>query len=232
MKKLPLILSVVGIVLGAEEYTIQTISAHKEGSITPAFVKKVEKSTLPSTKMHEGNCTVMTVGHYKSSKEAHGDLKKGKAISPDAFVRMIKRPIPKSCDAGQDEVRSAVTVSEETNTTKTFPKKEGSAMDASKPKIDNGVMQSNASVSVPKAASSTNVPKAAASVSSVPVQPTEMKSSERQQEALTSPSCEKKTPETLRNERLAERKNDIHEAIEYYKNSPYYTFRPVIALVR
>src|SRR3989339_947036 len=100
MKKLALIMmfSVIGVVLSAEEFTIQTISAKKEASITPAFEKKVHKSALSSEKKKEGVCNIVTVGKYPSAKAAYHDLKKAKAISKDAFVRPINRTTPKACE--------------------------------------------------------------------------------------------------------------------------------------
>ena len=73
MKKLvlTLIYGIASMALGADEYTIQTISALKEESITPAFEKKVKKSALPSQKIKEGTCNIVTVGHVITSYSIH-----------------------------------------------------------------------------------------------------------------------------------------------------------------
>lgn len=89
--------SVASVVSGAEEFTIQTISAFKESSLTPAFKQKVHNIALPSATFKEGKCNIVTVGNYESSKAAHNSLAKGKKVAHDAFVRPKHRVIPELC---------------------------------------------------------------------------------------------------------------------------------------
>jgi len=206
MKKLALIMmfSVVGVVLSAEEFTIQTISAQKEASITPAFEKKVQKSALPSVKKKEGECNIVTVGKYHSTKEAHHDLKKAKAISKDAFVRTVERTTPKVCES-----KSATkTAMKDVNSSTVVPKKEEVVVVAAKHEEPKAVEAVHTAPAAPTAA-----PAVVAEVKAeVPckVQP-----------------CEKVSNNVYLYDRNLGRKSDIHEAIEFYKHSPYHSFRPV-----
>jgi hypothetical protein len=209
MKNLALIimLSVTSVVLSAEEYTIQTISAKKEASITPAFEKKVHKSALSSTKKKEGVCNVVTVGKYPSAASAHHDLKKAKAISKDAFVRPINRTTPKVCESAITEVNTKV--------------------------VETKVVDSHAQVaSIKKEESVTTAHEATKSptVSGTAVTNTTVASrvQEKAEPCKVQP-CEKVTNTVYIYDRNFGRKSDIHEAIEYYKNSPYHTFKPVVA---
>ncbi|MBD3799732.1 MAG: hypothetical protein IE883_07650, partial [Epsilonproteobacteria bacterium] len=109
MKNLAILImfGVSSVALSAEEYTIQTISAKKEVSITPAFEKKVQKSALPMRKKKEGECNIVTVGKYPTAKAASADLKKAREISKDAFVRTLERATPKVCE-GKSDIHDAI----------------------------------------------------------------------------------------------------------------------------
>lgn len=210
--------SVSGVVLSAEEFTIQTISAQKEASITPAFEKKVQKSTLPSTKKKEGECNIVTVGKYPSAKAAHQDLGKAKAISKDAFVRSVERTTPKVCE-------SRVTTSAKEHSV------EAKASVSSQPEVKAVVIHEIAPVKKEEAiaavheasvlAAATNHPTVAQSVS-MPL--TQVKSEPCKTQPCTNVSY-------LYDRNLAH-KSDIEAAIEYYKRSPYYSFKPTLVQQR
>lgn len=204
MKKLALIMmfSVTGVVLSAEEYTIQTISTLKESSITPAFEKKVEKSTLNSAKKKEGECNIVTVGSYKSIKEAHVDLKKAKAIAKDAFIRPLSRATPKVC-----EIHTAAA--------------KGSAVEHKEAVAvhDFAVKKEEAATAVTSPASST----AMEVHTSVAMMPVEAKA----EPCKVQPSQNSVSPVYVYDRNIA-RKSDLQEAIDYYKRSPYHTFKPVL----
>lgn len=211
MKKLALtiIISVAGVALSAEEYTIQTISTLKESSITPAFEKKVQKSALLVTKKKEGSCNVVTVGRYDNAKKARADLAKAKAVAKDAFVRPVTRSVPNACATSVAEKKGEKTAKANGVATVTVSGK----VDAVAEKPKNAV-----SAETPKEAVKTVVAPAfepsASKVASVPVEKAE--SSEGMN----------RTAVFIYDRNLA-RKSDIHEAIEYYKNSPYHTFKPI-----
>lgn len=209
MKNLALImmLSVTGVVLSAEEYTIQTISALKESSITPAFEKKVKKSALSSAQIKEGDCNIVTVGKYPTPKAAKTDIQKAKAISKDAFVRPLKRVIPAVCE---NKHAMSTMAMNDANSSVMVPKQE------------DAVITSKEKVAVVAQA----VSKAPAAV---PLEP--MVQTEAKREPCKAQPCENATTVYLYDRNLA-RKSDISEAIEYYKNSPYHTFRPSLALQR
>lgn len=216
MKNLALImmLSVTGVVLSAEEYTIQTISALKESSITPAFEKKVKKSALSSAQIKEGDCNIVTVGKYPTPKAAKADIQKAKAISKDAFVRPLNRVIPKVCESKPEMSNMAMN-------------DENSSVMA--PKQEDTVMTSQEKIAVVAQA----VSKEAVGVSEVPasVLSEPMAQTETKMEPCKAQPCENSTTVYLYDRNLA-RKSDISDAIEYYKNSPYHTFRPALALQR
>ncbi|MFA6629550.1 MAG: hypothetical protein WCS55_07250 [Sulfuricurvum sp.] len=202
MKTLALIMifSVVGVVLSAEEYTIQTISTLKESSITPAFEKKVEKSALPSTKKKEGQCNIVTVGKYDTLKKAQKDLRKAKAIAKDAFVRPSERTTPKVCmtsTAAADKKGDKVLMSD-----------------------TNATMMVSKNDTHPTAVTVTDANK-----KTVPV--TAVLSTEAKMQPCKSELKTESTPSVFIYDRNLARKSDIHEAIEYYENSPYYSFKPL-----
>lgn len=206
MKKLALIMmfSVTGVVLNAEEYTIQTISTLKESSITPAFEKKVEKTSLHATKKKEGECNIVTVGSYKSVKEAHVDLKKAKVIAKDAFVRPLVRTTPKVCET---HTAAAKVPSKE---------KKGEKAVSSVQAIT--ATKEEAIAAVHEAVTPSTVATADAHTGTImPSQTTK---------EIQTPN---NSPVFVYDRNLA-RKSDIQEAIEYYKRSPYYSFKPVLSL--
>lgn len=205
-----MIFSVVGVVLSAEEYTIQTISTLKESSITPAFEKKVEKSALPSTKKKEGQCNIVTVGKYDTLKKAQKDLRKAKVIAKDAFVRPSERTTPKVCmtSTAAVEKKGDKALMSDTNATMVVSKND------THPAV---VTVTDANKTVAPVAK-----EASPAVSVVAALPTEAKTLPCKSETKAD-----LTPSVFIYDRNLARKSDIHEAIEYYENSPYYSFKPL-----
>ncbi|MBN2870591.1 MAG: hypothetical protein JXK04_06520 [Campylobacterales bacterium] len=210
---LTMIMSVAGVALSAEEYTIQTISALKESSITPAFEKKVQKSALPVTKKKEGACNVVTVGRYDNPKKAHADLAKAKAVAKDAFVRPLNRTVPRVC---------APVVAEQ-KATKT-PLAHSAIISASAPAAAAKTKEAVKAAVAPEAAAITAEPSAKPSIAAVVEQKTPAVKTEETKEAV---SDQMSSAAIFIYDRNLARKSDIHDAIEYYKNSPYHTFKPV-----
>jgi len=210
MKKLALIMmfSVTGVVLSAEEYTIQTISTLKESSITPAFEKKVEKTALHVTKKKEGECNIVTVGNYKSVKEAHSDLKKAKAVAKDAFIRPIARATPKVCET---HASAAKEISKEQKGEKV----------TSAQAITASTEEAMAAVHEAVTPSVTVAATDAHTATVIPSQETKAEPSKVQTSS--------NNPVYVYDRNLA-RKSDIQEAIDYYKKSPYYSFKPILTL--
>jgi hypothetical protein len=217
MKNLALIMmfSVTSVMLSAEEFTIQTISAKKEASITPAFEKKVHQSTLSSEKKKEGSCNIVTVGKYPSAKAAQHDLKKAKMIAKDAFVRPLNRATPKGC-----ETQSAATDAKKA--TEAHPsEKISAAYVVTTPvvkKEEGSPVQSHEIATAPVANSMSTSQK----VNVTPV------TQEVKGEPCKVQPCQNVTNSVYVYDRNLARKSDIQEAIEYYKRSPYHTFKPVL----
>lgn len=205
--------SVAGVVLSAEEYTIQTISAQKASSITPAFEKKVQKSALPMSKTKEGDCNIVTVGKYPTAKAAKVDIKKAKAISKDAFVRTVERTTPKVCESKSTATQTAVS-----DSNATMMKKEEVVVAKE--------------VIVPVQKENVVVSKETPAVMTTPLVVKNITPTVPPLEAPKAVPCEVQPCEQISTnvyvyDKNLARKSDIHEAIEYYKHSPYHTFRPV-----
>jgi len=206
MKNLALmmIFGVVGVVLSAEEYTIQTISTLKESSITPAFEKKVEKTALPVAKKKEGECNIVTVGHYDTAKKARKDLAKAKKISQDAFVRTVERKTPKACAGTMADQKNEKIVVSDANVTTVVSKNESAVK-----------MMTDANKTI-----------AHTTASAAPTQTPAVLPVEAKAEPCKKETTEVSTAVFVYDRNLA-RKSDIHEAIEFYENSPYYSFKPI-----
>lgn len=223
MKKLALtiIISVAGVALSAEEYTIQTISALKEGSITPAFEKKVQTSALSVTKKKEGACNVVTVGHYDNPAKARADLAKARKIAKDAFVRPVARIVPKACASTVAEKKKEKGAKTDSNATVKTPVKAEIFAESSKDAVPS---------SGPAAAVSKEMPKEIAVASATVSVTAESKAEPKAAEppvAKGEPSEKANQTAVFIYDRNLVRKSDIHEAIEYYRNSPYHTFKPI-----
>lgn len=200
MKKLALLIvcSVASMALSAEEYTIQTISALKESSITPAFEKKIKKTGIPYIKKTEGDRHVVLLGSYKKTSDAKHDAKKARTmVTRDAFVRPMDRGV------------SVAAASENTPVVVVQVKPENA--------------KAQAAASGPEAA-----PVVMATASPAAVAAVAAAVEKKEESTANCPKISSSAGETVViYDRNAMRKSDISEAIEYYKNSPYYTFRPV-----
>jgi hypothetical protein len=204
--------SVTSVMLSAEEYTIQTISAKKEASITPAFEKKVHQSTLSSEKKKEGSCNIVTVGKYSSAKAAQHDLKKAKTIAKDAFIRPLNRATPKGCETHstatgtkkETEVHASEKISTVHVATAPITKKE----------VSSPAQSHEATI---ESVTTTQKANEASETSEVKGEPCKVQ------------PCQNVTNSVYVYDRNLARKSDIQEAIEYYKRSPYHTFKPVLA---
>lgn len=179
--------------LSAEEYTIQTISALKESSITPAFEQKIKKTGIPYIKKTEGDRHVVLLGKYKKTAETKHDVKKVRAVvTHDAFVRPMDRAAVAT--VGKPEVH--VEVASHTSETAT---------------VSHGA-ETTATVVAPA-----TPPIAVATTPAV----------EKKEECAPRIISAAPTEPVIIYDRNAMRKNDISEAIEFYKTSPYHSFRPV-----
>lgn len=241
MKKLALLIMISGIasaVVSGEEYTIQTISAKKEASITPVFEKKVEESALASTKKREGNCNIVTVGHYKSAQEAHHDLEKAKIIAKDAFVRPIERSTPKVC-VTTVHPKEEKRVSKHT---KTAVKHSKTAAKTATPHTQAVVQQGKGehveTASGTSAVHGSLIATAGSEHKEVNGSTANEHSSEAQPSSAVAAAtlaetpckvqpCTKTAASVYLYDRNLVRKSDIGDAIEFYKNSPYHSFRPM-----
>lgn len=201
---------VAGIALSAEEYTIQTISALKESSITPAFEQKVQKTALPSDRKKEGACNIVTVGHFSDRKEASKELKKAQNVAKDAFVRTVARPVPKVCE-------TLVAATEKKSPTDGNVTVAVSTAAKGEPKSQTAGKAANGKTEIIAAAAQAEVKAASSAVECLPA-------SMEKDGASTTHTLQ--TSVIIYDRNLA-RKSDIHEAIEFYKHSPYHSFRPV-----
>ncbi|HZF70788.1 hypothetical protein [Sulfuricurvum sp.] len=220
MKKLTLILlcGVASMALSADEYTIQTISALKESSITPAFEKKVQKTALPSAQKKEGQCNIVTVGEYPTAKKAHADLSKAKRVAKDAFIRPVNRNTPKVCEAKEGDHKVAMVEDNASvvSAKSVVPKKEETAV------VKKEEASAHPSVVQPMAKETVS-PSPSVAIAEIAAAE---KSGEKSEPCKAQP-CKNVSSTVYIYDRNIGRKSDISEAIEFYKNSPYYSFRPV-----
>ncbi|MDD5160640.1 MAG: hypothetical protein PHI47_11345 [Sulfuricurvum sp.] len=217
MKNLTLILlcGVASMALSADEYTIQTISALKESSITPAFEKKVHKSALPVTKKKEGECNIVTVGGYPSAKKAHTDLSKAKKIAKDAFIRPVNRNTPKACE-GKEGAKAAMVENNASIVSAKAAEAKKEVIVAKKEVSDHPTVVKPMTKEVVTPSPSVAIAEIAAAEKSVD-----------NAEPCKAQPCKNVSSAVYIYDRNIGRKSDISEAIEFYKNSPYYSFRPV-----
>lgn len=226
MKNLTLILlcGVASMALSADEYTIQTISALKESSITPAFEKKVHKSALSSTQKKEGECNIVTVGEYSSVKKARKDISKAKKIAKDAFVRPVNRNTPKICGGKEGDHKVAMLDSNASiiNTKAVEAKKEEIVPKKAEVVVKKEETSLHPSVIQPITKGSATPPPSVAIAEIAAAE----KSVDKAEPCKAQP-CKNVSSSVYIYDRNIGRKSDISEAIEFYKNSPYYSFRPV-----
>jgi len=186
--------------LSAQEYTIQAISALKESSITPAFEKKIEKTGIPYIKKEEGDRHVVLLGSYKKTADTRHDvIKVRKGVAHDAFVRPMER----------GEV-SRVT-----------------PQHSSGQKLNGSAQEKHAVSTASVVANPNEQGVAVVAVSSVVLNHDANITGQTKEAA----ACPQTIPSAtgsdvvLVYDRNAIRKYDISEAIEYYKKSPYYSFK-------
>lgn len=197
----------------ADEFTIQTISALKEKSITPAFEKKVDKTAIPSVQKKEGACNIVTIGTYPTAQKAHADLSKAKTVAKDAFIRHVSRDTPKVCELKGD-VHSIAK--KDTNSSVGMTKKEETAAVITPKKEDTASIVAHSDIKEPTVAQGV-IP------SITPAAVATSEKGEAKAEPCKSDSC----TNIYVYDRNLIRKSDISEAIEFYKNSPYYSFHPI-----
>jgi len=214
MKKMALMaLALSTCVWSAETQTIQVISAQKESSITPAFQKKVQQTGLKSVKKKEGDRYVVTVGVFKDKAEAKKTIGKVRdKVTCDAFVRPVDRVMTVKAESSKSEPIKAVAAPVKTEVIAMVAKA------VEEPKKENVTVPEKVEV-VAKAvekASENNTVKP-----EVQVQPAMV--------ATVTPKAEaapKREATFVLFDNKALYKNDIAEAIQYYKTSPYHRFEP------
>lgn len=206
IKKMVLLaaMGTLGLLWGSGDVTVQVINAVKEKSITPDFDKKLEKSGLAIHKVVEGGRYIVTLGRYKDEKSAQKALKKARAIvCAGAFVRPVKRE------------QAAVALHDAKNVKSTEIKKETAATSVKAIKATTAVVVNEAIKPADKEVVAAAVSKNE-HVVVVEVKPVVVEVKNPSASAVS--SAEKK--EAYRNE--------IGEAISFYKNSPYHRFEPVM----
>lgn len=215
IKKIVLIaaMGTMGLLWGSGDVTIQVINAVKEGSITHEFDKKLEKSGLAVHKVVEGGRYIVTLGTYKDEKSAQVALKKVRTVvCAGAFVRFVKRDQAAVASQGTDKSvnakKAVIAVSD-----KSAKETKGVAVVAAPHEATNVVTQPAVKEVVAAVA-----PKSEHLVV-VEVKPVvvEVKNTPAAPVAAVSSAVKKDVY-----------RNEIAEAINYYKNSPYHRFEPVM----
>jgi hypothetical protein len=205
IKKIVLIaaMGAMGLLWGAGDVTIQVINAVKESSITPEFDQKLKKSGLAVHKVVEGGRYIVTLGTYKDEKSAQKALKQArKIVAAGAFVRFVKRD--QTALSAHEPIKS------------TAVKSAAIAAVAASHETVKTQQTAIAPVEV-KSSAATGVQEHAVVAVIKPMATAEVKSCPIVKESVISASDKKEAY-----------KSEIAEAINYYKNSPYHRFEPVM----
>lgn len=211
-------LGLMSFLWGSEEMTIQVINAVHEKSITADFAEKVKKSGIISTKKIENGHHVVLLGKYKDRESAQKDLDKVRTVvMKDAFIRPVERHIVMA-----KETKPAV---------KTAASHEAQKVSADKPKSTVTSKPSETAITTVKVSEPEKKVEAKSVVSAnqevvkkpavAPVTATPSVS------AATEAKVAPVFASVVIMDRHDRRQQEIHEAIEYYKNSPYHRFEPV-----
>lgn len=237
MKKALLVmgLGAMSFLWGSQDVTIQVINAVYEKSITKEFDEKLKKSGIAVTKKVENGRHIVTLGVYKDEESAQKDLEKARSIvAKDAFVRLVDR----------SSAVAAKNVKQKTKVAAAHPAKKAATGDKTKV-----AAKSHTTEPVSASAKSVKTEAVTVSVAAHEVKPA-AKEAEKKPEAVqhesakpaaviaNGPSCpitpapsEVKTIPVFASvvmvERNELRRQEIHDAIEYYKKSPYHRFEPV-----
>lgn len=196
------------LVFGSEALTVQVISAVHEKSVTKAFDAKVNKTGMKVNKKVEDNRFVVTVGEFNDHKSAKkGETIARQFVTKDAFVRPVDRHASVSSHNASAHV-PAKTPSADTHTAS-----------ATKPEPSHAPIV-HTSTDSKSAVEAVVVVKETKPVVEpvVAVKPTEVKTPDVKAASIgTVSDCDRRD----------KHRDEIAEAISYYKNSPYHRFEPV-----
>lgn len=225
-------LGAISFLWGSQEMTIQVINAVYEKSITHDFEEKLKQSALPVTKKVENGRYIVTLGSYKDEESAKKDLEKVRSVvMKDAFIRPVERT---------SEVMAAKSVKPKSKTVavntakKANSKVEKTSVAIKNVKTDTAVAVASPLASEVKTAVAVTEKKPEVKVETAS-EPEVIKQSTTIVEGASCPivptASEVKTIPVLASvvmvERNELRRKEMHDAIEYYKNSPYHRFEPV-----
>lgn len=204
IKNLVILITVglVGAGWASEPVTVQVISAVYEKSITPEFDAKLKKTGLEIHKKIEADRYIVTLGAYKDPKSAQGPLKKARAlVVKDAFIRPVNRHLV----AEHAKVEPAKKVEPAVHHAKATAEHNVTVHAAAPAATTSAVATPAVIVAAPVTTPATPAIAAAPTVSA-PSKP------------LAVSDCDRREMH----------KDEMAEAIHYYKNSPYHRFEPVL----
>ncbi len=202
MKKVVFLMMIVfgGSLWASGDVTVQVISAVYEKSVTKELDAKVKKTGLEVHKKIENGRYVVTLGTFKSEQAAQKALEKARhLVSSDAFARPVERTI--------HTAKSSATAGH-ISTVATAHKPSVSPVVHTQPHAPSTVVMAHE-----KNATSVIVPASDSSTSAIVTKPTTAIISVIPVQS----ECDKREMH----------KNELSEAINYYKNSPYHRFEPV-----
>jgi len=209
MKKILFLLTIAlaGSLWSAGDVTVQVISAVYEKSVTKELDAKVNKTGLAAHKKIENGRYVVTLGTFKSEHDAQKALKNVRhLVSSDAFVRPVERTIhtaKSSTTAGHTPTVATA------HTSSVSPQTQSTLVVQPQPHTPSTVVMAHE-----KNATSVIVPASNSSTSAIVTKPTTAIISVIPVQS----ECDKREMH----------KNEFSEAINYYKNSPFYRFEPVV----
>ncbi len=197
----------VGAVWASEPVTVQVISAVYEKSITQEFDARLKKTGLDIHKKVENGRYIVTLGTFKDAQSAQNALKKAQAlVVKDAFVRPVNRHLVverakvEPVKKVETDVHHAKATAEHNVTVQV-----------------TAVAGTTSAVAAPTVRTPTVIVAA-------PVTPTALTVAV----VPTTASAPSKTLAVSDCDRREMHKDEMAEAIQYYRNSPYHRFEPVL----
>ncbi len=99
-------------VLFAASYAIQVLSYRDASSLTPAFMKMIERSGLTHQKFYENGYNKIVIGSFKTETDAIRAFGQLSCLPNDAFIRKLPEvEVPKVESVADDKVTQPKTLS-------------------------------------------------------------------------------------------------------------------------
>ena len=199
IRMMMLAMLMAGTLLAQPRYTIQVLSVQERTSITPNFVQKMKTLDLPYTTYEKEGKHVVCIGDFSSEKMADDALLKVKeTLGEGAFVTTLDQPMPDRTALTPDAQMQQAIVMAKARTLQ---------------KIEE------------EPAEESNMPALEPVEAKQSPQRTEDKPVATHEQSDNAEKTEAKE-EYCKPTKKALRESEIADAISFYRNSRYYSFKP------